>query len=156
MPPTRVYFLGLLVWSRVYFWQFLSRQGYAGVRFFEARAIMVKEKSNCGNSCIKTYNFGNFGPEKAKIWQFLLENASSSHFDVEFSLGKGIIFTKMGVAKGTILKLWAVHPKLKFIRDTTCLQPANQLAFGPLLASKDSLYPKPWLSILCTLTCSRI
>ena len=33
--------------------------------------ILVKEKSNVGNSCVETQNFGDFGLEKAKIWQFL-------------------------------------------------------------------------------------
>ena len=33
-------------------------------------AILVKEKSNFGYSCIETQNFGDFGLEKAKIWQF--------------------------------------------------------------------------------------
>ena len=39
---------------------------------------------------------------------------SHGTFDVEFSLDKGIIFTKFCLANGTILKLWAVHLHLKF------------------------------------------
>ena len=35
-------------------------------------------------------------------------------FDVEISLAKGIIFTKIGLANGAILKLWAAHPYPKF------------------------------------------
>ena len=35
-------------------------------------------------------------------------------FDVKISLAKGIIFTKIGLANGTILKLLATHPYLKF------------------------------------------
>ena len=35
-------------------------------------------------------------------------------FDVEISLVKGIIFTRIGLA---ILKLWAAHPYPKFSRE---------------------------------------
>ena len=35
-------------------------------------------------------------------------------FNVEISLAKGIIFTKIGKANGTILKLWAGNPYPKF------------------------------------------
>ena len=38
-------------------------------------------------------------------------------FDVEISLAKGIIFRKIGLAKGAILKLWAAHPCPKFRRE---------------------------------------
>ena len=38
-------------------------------------------------------------------------------FYVEISLAKGIIFTKMGLANGSILKLWAAHRYLKFSRE---------------------------------------
>ena len=49
-------------------------------------------------------------------------------FDVEISLAKGVIFSKIGLANGAILKLWAAHPCPKFSReppppgsDMTCL-----------------------------------
>ena len=40
-------------------------------------------------------------------------------FDVETSLAKGIIFRKIGLANGAILKLWAAHhcPKFKQMID---------------------------------------
>ena len=38
-------------------------------------------------------------------------------FDVEISLAKGIIFRKIGLANGAILKLWAAHPCQKFSRE---------------------------------------
>ena len=34
-------------------------------------AIVVKEKSNFGTSCIETQHFSHFGLENAKIWQLL-------------------------------------------------------------------------------------
>ena len=38
-------------------------------------------------------------------------------FDVEITLAKGIIFTKIGLANSTILRLWAAHPYPKFSRE---------------------------------------
>ena len=38
-------------------------------------------------------------------------------FDVEISLAKSIILTKIGLANGAILKLWAAHPYPKFSRE---------------------------------------
>ena len=38
-------------------------------------------------------------------------------FNVEISLAKGIIFTKIGLANGTFLKLWAAHPYPKFSKE---------------------------------------
>ena len=38
-------------------------------------------------------------------------------FDVEISLAKGIIFRKIGLANGAILKPWAAHPGSKFSRE---------------------------------------
>ena len=38
-------------------------------------------------------------------------------FDVEISLAKGIIFRKIGLANGAILKPWAAHPCPKFSRE---------------------------------------
>ena len=35
-------------------------------------------------------------------------------FDVKISLAKGIIFRKIGLANGAILKVWAAHPSPKF------------------------------------------
>ena len=49
----------------------------------------------------------------------ILSKKTPTHgtFDVEFSLTKGIIFTKIGLANGTILKLWAANPYPKFSRE---------------------------------------
>ena len=38
-------------------------------------------------------------------------------FDVEISLAKGIIFRKIGLASGAILKPWVAHPCPKFSRE---------------------------------------
>ena len=38
-------------------------------------------------------------------------------FDVEISLAKGIIFRKISLANGAILKPWAAHPCPKFSRE---------------------------------------
>ena len=38
-------------------------------------------------------------------------------FGVEISLAKGIIFRKIGLANGAILKLWAAHPCPRFSRE---------------------------------------
>ena len=59
-------------------------------------AILVKEKSNFGNSCTETQHFGDFGLEKVKMWHFFVkEKLARGIFDVEFSLVNGIIFTKL-------------------------------------------------------------
>ena len=62
-------------------------------------ANLVKVMPKFGNSCKKPILL-NSGPENAKIWQVLSENANSGHFDGEISLAKGIIFTKIGLANG--------------------------------------------------------
>ena len=49
--------------------------------------------------------------------KFRLENAIHGTFDVEISLAKGIVFTKIGLANGAILKLWAAHPYPKFSQE---------------------------------------
>ena len=54
MSPARVYFFALLICASVC-----------------TLAILVKEMSNFGNSCIETEYFGDFGLEKAKNWQLL-------------------------------------------------------------------------------------
>ena len=51
------------------------------------------------------------------LGKFCLENAIQGTFDVEISLAKGIIFRKIGLANGSILKLWAAHPCPKFSRE---------------------------------------
>ena len=38
-------------------------------------------------------------------------------YDAEISLAKGIIFTKIGLANGAILKLWVAHPYTKYNRE---------------------------------------
>ena len=90
-----------LVWARVYF-----------------LAILVKEMSNFGNSCKETQIFFEILVHRMqKLGKFCLENANSWHFDVEISLAKGIIFRKIGLANGAILKQWAAHPCPKFSRE---------------------------------------
>ena len=69
--------------------------------------------SNFGNSCKQTQIFSNFGLENANTWQVLSRKCQNhSTFKVESSLAKGIIFTKIGLANSTILKLWALTRKL--------------------------------------------
>ena len=60
-PQARAYFFGLLVWPEGY--SFLSILAWSRVYVLE---ILVKERSNFGNFCVETQNFGDFGPEKAK------------------------------------------------------------------------------------------
>ena len=43
--------------------------------------------------------------------------ATPSTIEVDFSLAKGIIFTKVSPANGAILKQWAAHLYLKFSRE---------------------------------------
>ena len=57
-------------------------------------------------------------------------------FDVEISLAKGIFFTKIGLANGAILKLWAAHPYPKFSRE-----PPRALSCEGVLG-KDAKYLK--------------
>ena len=52
-----------------------------------------------------------------KFGKFCLENAIHGTIDVEISLAKGIFFTKIGLANGAILKLWAAHPYPKFSQE---------------------------------------
>ena len=49
--------------------------------------------------------------------KFCLENAIHGTIDVEISLAKGTVFTKIGLANGAILKLWAAHPYPKFSKE---------------------------------------
>ena len=71
----------------------------------------------------ETQNFDDFGLEKGKFSSFSPGNANSGIFDVQF-LANGIVFTKIGLANSTILKLWAAHPYRKFGHDPppACLQ----------------------------------
>ena len=80
-------------------------------------AILVKEMSNFSNSCKETQFFQILVHRMQKFGKFCLENANSWHFDVEISLVKGIIFRKIGLANGAILKQWAAHPCPKFSRE---------------------------------------
>ena len=68
--------------------------------------------SKFGNSCKKPicYKF---------LVQFCIENANSGHFDKEISLTTDIIFTKIDLANGYILKLWTAHPYPKFGRESS-------------------------------------
>ena len=52
-------------------------------------------------------------------------------FDVEISLAKGIIFRKIGLANGAILKLWAAHPCPEFSRE-----PPLRASASPSLGAK--------------------
>ena len=49
-----------------------------------------------------------------KSGKFCLENAIHGTIDEGISVAKGIVFTKIGLANGAILKLWAAHPYPKF------------------------------------------
>ena len=100
----RAYFLPIfahLVWARIYF-----------------LAILVKEMSNFGNSCKETNIFFKFWSLECKnLASFAKKMPTHGTFDVEISLAKGIIFRKIGLANGAILKLWAAHPCPKFSRE---------------------------------------
>ena len=60
-----------------------------------------------------------------KFGKFCPENATHGTFDVEISLAKGIIFRKIGLANGAILKPWAAHPCPKFSREPPPPHPWN-------------------------------
>ena len=91
----------LSVWARVYL-----------------LAILVKEMSNFGNSCKETQIFFQILVKRMqKFGKFCPENATHGTFDVEISLAKGIIFRKIGLANGAILKPWAAYPGPKFSRE---------------------------------------
>ena len=62
-----------------------------------------------------------------KFGKFCLENAIHGTIDVEISLAKGIVFTKIGLANGAILKLWAAHPYPKFSQE-----PPPPVAWSPI------------------------
>ena len=81
-------------------------------------AILVKEMSNFGNSCKETNIFFKFWSlECNNLASFAWKMPTHGTFDVETSLAKGIIFRKIGLANGAILKLWAAHPCPKFSRE---------------------------------------
>ena len=49
--------------------------------------------------------------KKPKFFQILVQRMQKfMALDVEISLASGIIFTKIGLANGAILKLWAAQP----------------------------------------------
>ena len=68
VPPARVYFFKLSSLAKCILLPILVHLVWARVCFL---TISVKEMSNFGNSCKETQLFSNFGPENAKIWQFL-------------------------------------------------------------------------------------
>ena len=72
--------------------------------------------SDIGNSCKETQIFSKFGPENAKIWHVLSRKCQIMALLMWKSV-KGIIFTKIGLANGTILKLWAANPFPKFSQN---------------------------------------
>ena len=80
-----------------------------------------------------------------KFDKFCLENA----FDVEISLAKGIIFTKISLANGAILKPWAAHPCPKFSQEPPpprgIKKPSNMLIIStkfPNTSAMNSTYFK--------------
>ena len=77
-----------------------------------------------------------------KFGKFCLENANSWHFDVEISLAKGIIFRKIGLANGAILKQWAAHPCPKFSREPPPVAP-------PLSNSLHTIYLDLLVFVYC-------
>ena len=78
-------------------------------------AILVKELSNFGNSCKETQIFfKSWSLECKNLASFAQKMPTHGTFDVGISLAKGIIFRKIGLANGAILKLWAAHPCPKF------------------------------------------
>ena len=87
---------------------------YSRVRFL---AILVKELSNFGNSCKETQFFSNLVLRTQKFGKICPENATHGTFGVEISLAKGIIFRKIGLANGAILKLWAAQTCPKLSRE---------------------------------------
>ena len=87
--------------------------------------ISVKEMSNFGNSCKEAQIFSNFwSKECKKFGKFCLENAIHGTIDVEISLAKGIVFTKIGLANGAILKLRAARLYPKFSQEPSPMVPA--------------------------------
>ena len=75
-----------------------------------------KKMSNFGNSCKKS-EFICFGAENAKIRNFVWKTSTQGTFDVELSLAKGVIFTKIVLANGAILKMWRAHPYAKLAEN---------------------------------------
>ena len=55
----------------------LAISAWARVSFL---TILIKERSNFGNSCIEAQYVGDFGIEKEKFGNFNLENTNSLHF----------------------------------------------------------------------------
>ena len=66
MPPKTVCLFAFLFSPRVYF--FGNFSGDKGAFL----AILVKERSSFGNSCVETQTFDDFGLVKAKLWHFFL------------------------------------------------------------------------------------
>ena len=81
------------------FSRFWSGQWYA---FWQLRNVKLPVK--------KPKIFQILVQRMQKFGKFCLEHAIHGTFDVEISLAKGIVFTKIGLANGSILKLWAAHP----------------------------------------------
>ena len=116
MPPARVYLFkasslakGILfadfvhlVWARVSFLAILVDFSLGKGMLF---GNLVKEMSNFGNSCKETQFFQILVLRTQKFGKFCPENATHGTFGVEISLAKGIIFRKIGLANGAILKL---------------------------------------------------
>ena len=112
MPPARVYFFKLSIVAKgillANFSPFSLGKGMI-------LPISVKEMSNFGNSCKETHIVFKFwSREYKKFGKLCLEKPTHGTFDVEISLARGIIFTKIGQANGAILKLWVAHPYPKF------------------------------------------
>ena len=108
-----------------------SRQGYAFWQFWSKK---------CQNSVIfvKKSNFLKILVQKMrKFGKYCLETPIQSTFEGKISLAKGIIFTKIGLANGHILKLWAA-PYPKFSREPPTPPPCTYLSYKfwfPVIAS---------------------
>ena len=75
-----------------------------------------------------------------KSGKFCLENAIHGIIDVEISLAKGIVFTKIGLTNGAILKLWAAHSYPKFSQEPPVI---CSVLFHKHTNRKISVFPTP-------------
>ena len=90
--------MGFAARKGILFWTFSLGKGICFM------AILVKEKSNFDNSCLETKKIW-WSREGENLATFVKKTPIHGTFDVEFSLAKGIIFTAIGLANGSILKL---------------------------------------------------
>ena len=64
----------------------------------------------------------------------------------KISLAKGIIFTKIGLANGYILKLWAAPPNPKFSREPPVVTTLRKLRIMDLTLKDECRYQKILIS----------